>query len=135
MTFPKSKKAPKKLTAASVKIFFNQAIVRRDKRCIITGREESLQCSHFFAVGGSDALRFYPPNAHAMTAGTHLDFHNRNVLPYTEWMQEHEDLEWMALARTKSIRYNQVVLNMIKTLCRDDELDILTGYIEDLIGG
>jgi hypothetical protein len=135
MTFEKKKKV-KKITLSKVQTAFNQAIVRRDKRCILSGSDDNLQCSHFFAVGGSGSLRFYPPNAHAMSAGEHINFHNRNVLPYAEWMQENiSELDWMSIARKRSIKYNQEVLGTIFGLCRNDELSTLQRYIESKLGG
>ena len=134
MTLEKPKKKKKTLTPAKVQTAFNQAIVRRDGRCILSGGTDNLQCSHFFAVGGSGALRFYPQNAHAQTAGVHINFHNRDVLPYTEWMQENvSGLEWMKTARKATIHYGQGSLTIIRELCVGDRLAELTSYIYELI--
>lgn len=136
MTLEKPKKKKKTLTAAKVQTAFNQAIVRRDGYCILSGKGDNLQCSHFFAVGGSGALRFYPGNAHAMTAGVHIHFHNRDVLPYTEWMQENcNELEWMKTARKATIHYGQGSLTIIQSYCKEDRLAELCAYIIELIDG
>ena len=134
MTLEKPKKKKKTLTPAKVQTSFNQAIVRRDGRCILSGGTDNPQCSHFFAVGGSGALRFYPPNAHTQTAGVHINFHNRDVLPYTEWMQENvPQLDWMKTARKATIHYGQGSLTIIQSYCKEDRLTELTAYIYELI--
>ena len=132
---PKLPKRNRKLSAVKIQAIFNAAIVRRDRYCITSGRSENLQCSHFFAVGGSGSLRFYPPNAHAQTAGEHLLFHHGNVLSYTEWMQANcAQLDWMKAARKMTLRYSQETLGVIAAFCLADQLDELTIYIEQLIG-
>lgn len=130
-----AKPKAKKLTATKIQPLFNAAIVRRDGSCITSGRREMLQCSHYFTVGASPALRFYPPNAHAQTAREHLLFHHADVLPYTEWMQANvHQLDWMKAARKMTAKFSQATLEHIAVLCRADRLDELTIYIENLLG-
>lgn len=126
-----------KLKVSKVQVLFNQAIIRRDERCIIYGNNHHLQCSHFYAIGGNSCLRFYPHNAHAMSAKAHIDHHNRDPLMYAEWMQTYkpEELAWMKSVRGKTIRYNQAVLADIAYYCTADLLDELAEYIEGLLGG
>ena len=131
---PKKKRIPK-LTVTKVQAEFNAAIRRRDIYCVTSGSQDSLQASHFFEVGGSSALRYHPDNVHSQSAGEHLTFHNRNVMPYTRWMEANTDLEWLERARTRSIKYSQSVLYDIMAMCKADKLDDLRIYIEGLIGG
>ena len=136
LKFPKSKPKKRKLTVYKVQIAFNAAIVRRDGSCVTSGGRDNLQCSHFFAVGGSSSLRFYPPNAHAQTAGEHINFHNRDVLPYVRFMEAYvPELEWMERARKSSIKYSQPILEQILEYCQHDELEELQEFIEGMIGG
>jgi len=123
-----------KLTPAKLQPIFNRAVVQAERYSVISGLTDSLQCSHFFAVGGSGALRFYPPNAHAMTAGEHIHFHNRDVLPYVRWMEANvSQFDWMQSSRKKTIKYTQNVLTDIKRYCTIGDMDGLTIYIEGLL--
>lgn len=134
LPFPKKKRKGPGLTPAKVQVAFNAAIVRRDGACVVSGGRDSLQCSHFFAVGGSGSLRFYPPNAHAMTASAHLHFHNRDVLPYVRFMEAYvPELAWMERARKCTLKYTPDRLAHIFELCRADRLDELQEYIEWLL--
>ena len=133
-SYPKKKRGPAKLTAAKVQPFFNHAIVAAERFSVLSGSKDSLQCSHFFPVGGNGSLRFYPPNAHAMTAGEHIHFHNRDVLPYTEWMQEHvPELEWMKRAKGKTIKYTQSLLAYILGASKRGEVALIESVIKELL--
>ena len=134
LKFPKPTKK-KKLTAAKVQVEFNKMIVRRDGKSVLSGSKDNLQASHFFSVGGNGALRFYPPNVHAMTAGEHrFGYHGSDTLTYTVWMQDNvPELPWMAKNRTKTIRYGQPFLRDILTLCKMDSVEELTQLIEKLL--
>lgn len=132
MKKPKKKRA--KLTAAKVQPFFNAAIREADGHCCTCPKEIELQSSHFFEVGGSGALRFYPPNVHAQCGGCHLDYHNRTVLPYTRWMQNNvPQLEWMERARKVTIRYKQADLEQIKAWAQAGYLELIKQWVEDRI--
>jgi hypothetical protein len=132
----KTKKASKKLTVVKVQNEVNSAIRRRYFNCV-TGDESccgNLEASHFYAKGGSSGLRFYPPNINTQCSKHHFDFHRRDSLTYTKWMQENcEQLEWMTNNRSRPANYNQVVLREIYNFARNDELGKLTGYIRNLL--
>jgi hypothetical protein len=122
------------LTAAKVQTDFNDAIRRRDGACVTCGKSSELQASHFFEVGGSGALRFYPPNVNAQCGGCHLDYHNRTGLPYTRWMQKNvSELEWMEFARKATVHYSRIDLEEIRAMCKNDELEKLEAFIRGKI--
>lgn len=116
----------------------NSAIRRRDERCV-TGDETccgNLEASHFYAKGGSSGLRFYPPNIHSQCSKHHFDYHRRDSLTYTTWMQWNcEQLEWMTNSRSKPAKYSQAILRDIMEMAKADELETLTNYIRNLICG
>ena len=125
----------KKLTPAKVQAIFNTAIRRRDGGCVTNdvtckGR---LECSHFFTRGGNGGLRFHPDNAHAQCSNHHFEYHNRNPLPYTRWMEEHVSIPALEALKTKTVRYTQPVLKEIVRLCDEDKLDELKEYVESLM--
>ncbi len=135
LKFPKTPKKHKpKLTPAKVQPIFNAAIVRRDGFCITSCGVDNLQCSHFFAVGGSGALRFHPANAHAQTAGEHIRFHNRDCTAYAEYMADHPKYEYLKAARSRQVKYSQDDLRRILELSKADRLDELEEFVEELIG-
>ena len=127
----------KKIRISKVQEAFNKAIIRRDMRCMVANDlpcSGGLQCSHYYPVGGNSCLRFYPFNAYAQCAGHHLAHHNRDPLFYTQWMQLNhaKELYWMESVRGKSVRYTQVVLNEIYTLCQADNLDGVAEVVRGL---
>lgn len=68
-----------KIPIAKVQDAFNAAIRRRDGRCMIKDYEPcegQLECSHFYSVGSTPSLRFYPPNAYAQCSKHHWRHHN-----------------------------------------------------------
>jgi uncharacterized DUF497 family protein len=135
LAFPKKRKTAKKLTTSKVQEIFNAAIRRRDGRCMTPEGPCSgnLECSHFYAKGGNGSLRFYPPNCWTQCSRHHFDFHNRNVMPYVDLMQNVDQAHWMKRARGCTIRYGQETLHMVVAYCKADDLDGLTDYVEGLI--
>jgi len=132
----KPKKKTKRLTVVKVQNEVNAAIRRRDGHCV-TGDitcSGNLEASHFYAKGGSSGLRFYPPNIHCQCSKHHFDYHRRDALTYTRWMQENcEQLDWMQNIRSRPANYNQVILREIYRLAKNDELGKLTGYVRNIL--
>ena len=132
---PKPKKK-KKLTVTKVQDAVNASIRRRDGYCV-TGDMTccgNLEASHFYAKGGSSGLRFYPPNIHCQCSKHHFDYHNRDSLTYTAWMQRNiELLDWMMRNRSRPVKYSQATLKDIYDMAMSDELGSLTNYIRNLI--
>lgn len=121
---------------------FNAAIKRRDRRCMIrdfTPCCGALECSHFFTVGSSPALRFYPSNAYAQCSYHHWKHHNvkgwsdENYDRYFEWLEEEhrEELEKMSALRHRYIKYTDELKMEIISLCSADKLDELKELIEE----
>jgi len=142
LKYPKPKKREKtkrvknhkRLTLSKVQEIFNRAIRNRDEKSVLSWQRDDLQASHFMARGGSSALRYYPPNVHAMTSGEHSSYHYRDPLPYTEWMQENvPELEWMKRARKVSVTWNQSDLEKIVSCCTVGAWRELTMYVENRI--
>ena len=106
----------KKISITRLQTKFNKMIVERDSICQVRDGRNScagqLQASHFFPVGANSVLRFYPFNCFGQCAGHHLAHHNRDPLFYAEWIKAKypEELEFMRVAKNKTIRYNQTVL-------------------------
>jgi len=121
-----------KLKLTKVQALFNRAIIERDSRCVICGRQTSLQCSHFFTVGAHSGLRFHPDNAHAMCAGCHIKHHQADPLMYANWMIMNHWYELYNLDRIKSIpvRYTQAHLNTICVFIRAKSWDELIQYLD-----
>ena len=131
-TFPRTQ--PIRLTLSKVQEIFNRAIRNRDEKSVLSLQRDDLQASHFMARGGSSALRYYPPNVHSMTAGEHYTFHNRDPLPYAEWMQVNvPELGWMKRARKVSVTWNQCDLEKIVSCCTAGAWRELTMYVENRI--
>lgn len=131
------KKGKKKVTLTKVQSAFNAAIRRRDQRCVTCDLTCSgkLEASHFYARGGSSCLRFYPPNVHCQCSKHHIDFHNRDSLTYTLWMQQNIDqLDWMMRNRSRPIKYSQCVLSEIFDMAQNDDLDGIRVLVESLHG-
>ncbi len=137
LAIPKPKKKIKnKMTVTKVQTAFNSAIRRRDQHCVTCDISccGNLEASHFYARGGSSSLRFYPPNVHCQCSKHHMDFHNRDSLTYTTWMQRNvEQLDWMMRNRSRPVKYSQAVLSDIMHMAQNDELEELTNYIRNLI--
>jgi hypothetical protein len=134
MVAKKPKKA-KKLKAADIQtMYFNPLIREVDGHCLTCHAEELLQCSHFIEVGGSPALRFFPPNAWAQCPRCHHSiYHHDSPVPYTMALGV-EMAEWLNEIRKRSIKYDQETLAEIKRLCIDEDIDGITEYIGRRLG-
>lgn len=125
-----------KIPLEKVQKAFNDAIKRRDCRCLIKDYEPcygQLECSHFYTIGGNPSLRFYPPNAYAQCSKHHWNHHNKSAKTYVKWMQNYhnEELEYMQTARNKFIKYDDELKAEIIRLCNADKLDELKKLIEE----
>lgn len=127
-----------KISLTKVQEAFNSAIKRRDKRCMIRDYEPccgQLECSHFFSVGSSPSLRFYPPNAWTQCQKHHWNHHNRKESSevYKNWLMENEvcQLILMDSYRHSYIKYTDELKAEIIRLCNDDKLDELKELIEE----
>lgn len=126
-----------KISMDKVQSAFNNAIKRRDCRCMIRDDEPcygGLECSHFFTVGSTPALRFYPFNAYAQCQRHHFNHHNRkeSVNVYRDWLIENhfEEADFMARHRYCFIKYTDELKAEIIRLCNEDRLDELKELIE-----
>ena len=128
-----------KISLDKVQKAFNDAIKRRDNRCMVKDVEPcfgQLECSHYFTVGGSPSLRFYPPNAYTQCQKHHWNHHNKReaffVNVYYHWMIDYhrEDMAKMNILRFKFIKYTDGLKAEIIRLCNEDRLDELTELIE-----
>lgn len=127
-----------KIPIDKVQEAFNSAIKRRDKRCMIRDYEPccgQLECSHFFSVGSSPSLRFYPPNAWTQCQKHHWNHHNKKdgAYAYMIFMDiEHlDDVAYMLEAKNKYIKYTDDLKAEIIRLCNADKLDELKELIEE----
>lgn len=125
-----------KISIDKVQEAFNAAIKRRDMRCMIHDFEPCcgpLECSHFFTVGSSPALRFYPPNAYAQCSKHHWNHHNKDVPFYFNWMTyfRRSDLDYIETHRSRYIKYDDELKAEIIRLCNTDKLDELKELIEE----
>ena len=132
-----TKKRTAKLTVKKVQIEFNKAIIRRDSICMVRDGNPcsgQLQCSHFFNVGGSSGLRFYPYNAWCQCASHHITHHRRNQRFYDKWMDLHcpAEVEWMESVMGKPVRYTQAVLREILDACKKDDLETVRKIVREL---
>ena len=126
-----------KISLDKVQKAFNDAIKRRDCRCMIKDYEPcygQLECSHFYTVGANPSLRFYPPNAYAQCQKHHWNHHNKkeSAEVYEQWMHENHfpycaDMEYL---RHKYIKYTDDLKAEIIRLCNADKLDELKELIE-----
>ena len=130
-----------KISLDKVQSAFNDAVKRRDCRCMIRDYEPcygQLECSHFFTVGGNQTLRFYPPNAYTQCSKHHWKHHNDKKCSclYENWMKENhlEDYNTMILMRHKIIKYDDDLKSHIIKLCNENRLDELTELIEKELG-
>jgi hypothetical protein len=124
---PKKKKKVKKITVSKAQEAFNASIRRRDGRCVTCGTTQNLQASHVFAVGGNGGLRFHPKNVHAQCAKCHLEWHNRNHVPYHNYCSDFLD-ELYAL-RSMTVKYNVETLKAIYNLANNDMLEAIEQLI------
>jgi hypothetical protein len=131
-----------KISLDKVQEAFNSAIKRRDGYCKIRDYEPcfgALECSHYYTVGSSPSLRFYPPNAYAQCQKHHWKHHNskewsdENYDRYFEWLEENhrEELEVMSALRSRYIKYTDELKAEIIRLCNADKLDELKELIEE----
>lgn len=126
-----------KISLDKVQAAFNNAIKRRDCRCMIRDDEccyGTLECSHYFTVGGNPSLRFYPPNAYAQCSRHHWNHHNKKESAdvYKNWLLENhfDDAQFMAQYRKNYIKYTDELKAEIIRLCNADKLDELKELIE-----
>lgn len=125
-----------KISLDKVQEAFNSAIKRRDMRCMIRDYEPCcghLEASHFFTVGSSPALRFYPPNCYAQCQKHHFNHHNKEVPFYLNWISQNHFMEWqlMESLRHRYIKYTDELKAEIIRLCNADKLDELKELIEE----
>ncbi len=126
-----------KISLEKVQKAFNDAIKRRDCKCVIKDFEPcygGLEASHFFTVGGNPSLRFYPPNAYAQCSRHHWNHHNKkeSANVYKNWLLENhfEEADFMARNRNNFIKYTDELKAKIIELCNADKLDELKELIE-----
>ena len=131
-----------KINIEKVQEAFNSAIRRRDGRCMVRDFEHCsgpLECSHYHSVGGSPALRFYPPNAWTQCQKHHWNHHNRKepalVNTYLHWMMNYHynDEQKMLELKSRYIKYTEELKAEIIRLCNSDRLDELKTLIEENI--
>lgn len=126
-----------KISLDKVQEAFNSAIKRRDMRCMIRDYEPccgQLEASHFYTVGSSPALRFYPSNCYAQCQKHHWNHHNKKESSgvYEKWITEnyYEELQRMKSYRYGYIKYTDNLKAEIIRLCNADKLDELKELIE-----
>ena len=124
-----------KISLTKVQEAFNSAIKRRDRRCMVRDYElcgGQLECSHFFSVGSSPSLRFYPPNAWTQCQKHHWRHHNKEEPFYLNWVSQNHFMEWQLMEniRHKYIKYTDDLKAEIIRLCNADKLDELKELIE-----
>lgn len=129
-----------KINIEKVQEAFNSAIRRRDGRCTVRDFEPCsgpLECSHYHSVGGSPALRFYPPNAWTQCQKHHWNHHNRKepalVNTYLHWMMNYHynDEQKMLELKSRYIKYTEELKAEIIMLCNSDRLEELKTLIEE----
>ncbi len=128
-----------KISLDKVQEAFNSAIKRRDMRCMVRDFEPCcghLEASHFFTVGSSSALRFYPPNCYAQCQRHHFNHHNKEEPFYLNWISQNHFMEWqlMESLRHRYIKYTDKLKAEIIRLCNADKLDELKELIEKELG-
>ena len=132
-----------KIPIEKVQEAFNDAIKRRDGRCIVRDYEPccgQLECSHFYSVGSTPGLRFHPANAWTQCTKHHWNHHNawkeEDSWSYTSYMKElhAEDLQNLESLRFKSIKYTDELKAEIISLCNADRLDDLRVLVERELG-
>ena len=127
-----------KISLDKVQEAFNSAIKRRDMRCMVRDFEPCcghLEASHFYTVGSSPVLRFYPPNCHAQCQKHHWNHHNKKESAdvYRNYLIQYhcEDLANMGILRSRYIKYTDELKAEIIRLCNADKLDELKELIEE----
>lgn len=97
-----------------------------------------LECSHFYTVGSSPSLRFYPPNAWTQCSKHHFNHHNkwkknidRKAFEAAVIAKYCEDLDYMESHRNRFIKYTDELKSEIIRLCNADKLDELKELIEE----
>ena len=129
-----------KISLDKVQEAFNSAIKRRDKRCMIRDYEPccgQLECSHFYTVGSSPALRFYPPNAYAQCQKHHWKHHNvwacDDPYSYDSFLlcNHEQEANQMGSMAYRYIKYTDDLKAEIIRLCNADKLDELKELIEE----
>ena len=128
-----------KISLDKVQSAFNSAIKRRDCRCMIKDYEPCygvLEASHYLTVGGNPALRFFPPNCYTQCSKHHFNYHNKDDSAYVHFMNSNHlsDLQYMAVARHRFIKYTDDLKAEIIRLCNEDKLDELTELIKKELG-
>ena len=126
-----------KISLEKVQKAFNDAIKRRDCKCVIKDFEPcygGLEASHFFTVGGNPSLRFYPPNAYAQCSRHHWNHHNKkeSANVYHNFLVKYhcEEQATMEVLRHRYIKYTDELKSKIIQLCNEDRLDELKELIE-----
>ena len=129
-----------KIPIDKVQEAFNSAIKRRDKRCMIRDYEPccgGLECSHFYTVGSSPALRFYPPNAWTQCQKHHWKHHNvwtcDDPYSYDSFLlcNHEQEANQMGSMAYRYIKYTDELKAEIIRLCNADKLDELKELIEE----
>ena len=128
-----------KISLDKVQQAFNAAVKRRDGRCMVKDYEPccgELECSHFFTVGASPALRFYPYNAWTQ-CHKHHHYHHTKWKHDDPWtykrfiMLDHiTEFDWMFKHNHRYIKYTDELKAEIIRLCNEDRLDDLKILIE-----
>ena len=130
----------RRIPFAKVQRLFNSAIKRRDYKCMIRDFEPcfgQLECSHFFSVGSSPALRFYPYNAWTQCSNHHARHHNVTTETYRTWLLENypDKVEFMERHKSSYLKYTDWLKAEIIRLCREDKLEELARLIEKELAG
>jgi|GEM_PF-5970560 len=129
-----------KISIDKVQEAFNSAIKRRDGRCMVRDYEPccgQLECSHFYTVGSSPSLRFYPPNAYAQCQKHHWKHHNvwtcDDPYSYDSFLlcNHEQEANQMGSMAYRYIKYTDDLKAEIIRLCNADKLDELKELIEE----
>lgn len=128
-----------KIPLGKVQKAFNDAIKRRDCRCMVQDFdfcEGQLECSHFYTVGANPTLRFYPPNAYTQCQRHHWNHHNKKWQFYEMFLVAEHQQDWLKMQRLRHciIKYTDELKAEIIKLCNEDRLDELTQRIEQEFG-
>ena len=96
-----------------------------------------LECSHFYTVGSSPSLRFYPPNAYAQCQKHHWKHHNvwtcDDPYSYDSFLlcNHEQEVNQMGSMAYRYIKYTDDLKAEIIRLCNADKLDELKELIEE----
>ena len=128
----------RKIPIEKVQKAFNDAIKRRDGKCMINDFDSccgQLECSHYLTVGSSPSLRFYPLNAYAQCQKHHWKHHNvtDGFIPYDKFLElEHRaDIGKLYDLKNRYIKYDDELKAEIIRLCNEDKLEELKKLIEE----